>query len=412
MVTIAGRRAAGSKKRAPGKKAGSKGKNKQSQPKPRRSPRGRPKDDREEEDYVEDSSVHDSDVEASETEPETEVLTKQHLPTKAAKKLKEQGLEILALRNALAKAHAGKGPVMVKKAKKSMTDEEKVWFSHVSTANKKYNWGKVKFCNSDTKLIALTGNIFDKWNLKDFQGLGEQELQDAKVRWVTQNKDLVRISMNEVRNYAQSRIRDWVVERLVAKKPVPMPVQVMECAMRKIEYHTDPEKQKIFDLYHDELLFKVLGREHWDWWVRHYNPISGLKDDGSNLVEYGSEAFLVALFENCWEKWQTIALNKAAGKVDKKRKDDVYKTPFIDKDAGVAKWGGWNKKGRDRVKDISKLVKDARAQDHVQQLEDACLQRLRIKHDIVARDAKKGAKKKRKRPVAMEVESDDEFDCL
>lgn len=374
--------------------------------KTRRTPRGAKQDDRDS-DYAIGPT---DDEEESDSETGAQILTKQTIPTQAAKKIKEKDLEIFALKSALAKAQAGSSNTVLKKTK--MTPEEKNWYNSIVTANKKFNWGKVKFCNSDSKLIGLTGNIFDKWNLKEFDGLGEKEKQEAKVSWVTRNKDLVRNAMNDARNYAQSRVRDWVVDRWIAGLMVPTPEQVMGCAMRQEEYHLDVHKKGIFDLYHDELLFKVLGKEHWDWWVRHYNPISGLKDDGSNLVEYNSEALVCALFENCWEKWKIIKENKQAGKVDKERKADVYKTEYIVKDGGVAKWGGWNKKGRDRVSELSRLVKEARAQDHVQEMEAACLERLRIKYKVAEREAKKGAKKKRKRPMVQEEDEDDEFDCL
>ncbi len=241
------------------KKAGAKkDKTVKQQPTPRRrTPRGAKQDDRDSDYAIGPTS---DEEEESDSETGAQILTKQTIPTQAAKKIKEKDPEIFALKSALAKAQAGSSDTVLKKTK--MTPEEKNWYNSIATANKKFNWGKVKFCNSDSKLIALTGNIFDKWNLKEFEGLGEKERQEeAKVSWVTRNKDLVRNAMNDARNYAQSRVRDWVVDRWIAGQLVPTPEQVMGCAMRKEEYHTDPQKHQIFNLYHDELLFKVLGKK-------------------------------------------------------------------------------------------------------------------------------------------------------
>ncbi len=147
--------------------------------KTRRTPRGAKQDDRDS-DYAIGPT---DDEEESDSETGAQILTKQTIPTQAAKKIKEKDLEIFALKSALAKAQAGSSNTVLKKTK--MTPEEKNWYNSIVTANKKFNWGKVKFCNSDSKLIGLTGNIFDKWNLKEFDGLGEKEKQEAKVSWVT-----------------------------------------------------------------------------------------------------------------------------------------------------------------------------------------------------------------------------------
>jgi hypothetical protein len=357
----------------------------------------------------------DSEAENSHQEPDFGKLSAE---TKT-RKLQEQALLIAQLQ---AQVTNGKvkalQPVSAKK-KSSLSEEEKFWSRAISDANKKYNWHKVKFCNSDDKLIALTANIFDKWNLKEFKSLKGQEREDAKAQWVAENQEAVRVAMNSVRNYAQAQVRDWVVDRLLKGQVVPTPDQMRLCALRDGSISTDPEMQEAFRLYHQDLLGKVLGKEHWDSWIRNYSTISSAKEPGTPTeanelcVVPNTEAFLVILFDNCWVKWHYVAELKKAGKKDSKRKDDRWKTKYIDANAGVAKWGGWNKAGRKAVKDLAKLIDAARKEDHVAQLEDECLQRVQANLGITVDDGEQAGKKKRKRKEApAEVESDDEFDRL
>lgn len=363
----------------------------------------------EEEDFSSESEAESSDQEPNFGKLSAEARTK---------KLQEQALLIAQLQ---AEVTNGKvkalQPVSAKK-KSTLTQEEKFWSRAISDANKKYNWHKVKFCNSDDKLIALTANIFDKWNLKDFKSLKGQEREDAKAQWVAENQESVRVAMNSVRNYAQAQVRDWVVDRLMKGQMVPTPDQMRLCALRDSSISSDEELQEIFRMYHQDLLGKVLGKEHWDSWIRNYNTISSAKEPGTPTeanelcVVPNSEAFLVILFDNCWVKWQMVAELKKAGKQDPKRKDQRWKTKYIDANAGVAKWGGWNKAGRKAVKDLAKLIDAARKEDHVAQLENECLQRVQANLGITVDDGEAGKKKRKRKEALAEVESDDEFDRL
>jgi hypothetical protein len=185
-----------------------------------------------------------------------------------------------------------------------LTDEEAIWLHGISDANKKYNWHKVKFCNSDDKLIALMANIFNKWNLKDFKHLKGQAREDAKAQWVAENQEWVRMAMNSVRNYAQSQVHGWVVDQLNAGLFVPTPSQIRLCALRDKSTETDKELQEVFRLYHQELIAKIVGKEHWDTWIRNYYTISLAKEPGTDAeannlcVVPNMEAFLAVLFEN------------------------------------------------------------------------------------------------------------------
>ena len=298
-----------------------------------------------------------------------------------------------------------------------MTDEEKMWLRSVTDATKKYCWGFIKFCQTEEMLVKLTARVFDKWKLKQFEGLVGEARETAKIHWIAQNKDYVRLAMNDIRNYAQAGLRKFIVERLTSGQWVPTPTEVLDCALRNEEFHTEPANHKIFDMYADHLLFKVVGKDHWDTWMRYYGPISSAKPandpQADPYISVGTEAFLVACYENCYVKWECIAEQKMAGTKDPARKDPRHKTTMIDTDGGQVRWGGWNKVGRDRVKDVGKLIKAAREQPHVQEMEQACLQRMRAEHDIEERDKKRGARTRKRKVVEVEAEeSEDEFNSF
>lgn len=328
-------------------------------------------------------------------------------------KIQEQEMQIAKLKAELKKKSPQVVRVVARKGTKK-TREEATWARQISDANKRFNWGKVKFCNHEDKLTKLTGNIFDQWNLKEFKDLKGDELHAAKATWVAENSDYVRQAMNDVRNYAQSQLRDWVVTQTEAGKLVPTAEQVRKCALRDKEFLDTEEGMEIFAIYHDVLLRKVVGKHHWNDWIRHYSTISSAKHkNGDPCIAVNTEALLVALFDNCRLKWGCILEQRKKNKVDNKRKDSRYKCPYIDTDVGQAKWGGWNKKGRNEVRKLCKEIFEARKSEHVAEVEEACLKKVREINDIDERDKKRQekGKKKRKAPVEEE-ESDDEFDQL
>jgi hypothetical protein len=321
--------------------------------------------------------------------------------------LQKQELEIAALKAKL-NARAPKIEIIAPTKISKMTDEQRRWYRNICDQNKKFNWGKVKFCTSESKLTQLTGNIFDGWNLKEFRDLPEDTLQEAKAKWIAENRECVRSAMNEVRNYSQSQLRACIVDRMLKGEMVPTPDQVQLCALRDPSIKDDESMQEVFDLYHDELLFKVVGKEHWDGYIRHYQTICGAGDK----ISVGTEGYLVALHENCYVKWQCIAEQKQNNIVDKKREDPRHKTKYITSEAGQARWGGWTKEGRVAVSNLNKLINTARKSVDAKEIEEACLARVRAAHDVQDDEASSGKKKKRKRKVVEEEEEDDEFDKL
>ena len=83
--------------------------------------------------------------------------------------------------------------------------------------------------------------------------------------------------------------------------------------------------------------------------------------------------------------------------------------PFCDSDKGQAKWGGWNKAGRDFFKKACGLVKTSHVKQSTTKWEIECLAMLRAKHGVKEEEEKRASKKMRKLEEEVE-ESEDEND--
>ena len=335
------------------------------------------------------------------------------LPTQAEKSDEEVRIAALEKKLAIAEATA-KAKSIATKPRAKLTAEERAWLAQVLKVVKKYVWGSVKFCNYDEKLTKLTGHVFDKWELREYEGLDEEALAEAKVQWVAQNSALVRISLNDCRNYAGSQLRSCMVNRITSDRDVPTPAEILDCATREPYLHEDDTKHWIMEFYWNDILFRIVGKDHWDTYIRHYNTISGAHIPGMDkpCITVGTEAFAVALYQNCYDRFHLIAEQQKAGIEDKKRTDPRHKTAMIDCDGGQAKWGGWNATGREYCSELRAKIKDARDRDHVLEMEADCLRRIRTAHDIEARDQRRGAARSRKRKIPEVVEEDDEEDMI
>ena len=195
------------------------------------------------------------------------------LAEQKAKSAKQEE-ELDRLRQALLKEQANNNRPMKPSSRARMTDEEKKWKADIQRAVKIHVWGSKKFINSEEALIKTAAKLFDKWNLKEHEGLTGDELKTARTNWVTRNLELIRVALNDIRNYAQSQLRSVITERIIHGKWVPTPEEINKCAVRDKDFLGNEENHKIFDFYWDTLLFKVVGKEHWDGWIRHYTTIS------------------------------------------------------------------------------------------------------------------------------------------
>jgi hypothetical protein len=301
--------------------------------------------------------------------------------------------------------------IVKSKKRDEMTKDERTWSNVIYDEVKDTLWPGLKFCNTELRCVNATYRVLNRMKPTEFQNLVGNELDEGKAQWVANNADHVRGGLNDVRNYAQSNIRAEIVGRRVAKKWVPSIEQILDCATREQYLDQTEEGKKLFAYYWDVLLMKVVGKKHWDKPFRHYKTIGEAvhadRQDDAACITPGTEAFLYLLFENCEQKWIHLANEKILGK----KHDPTHvncKVPFVDKDAGQQKWGGWSALGRKRYVELKGKIKDARAQDHVKVLEENCLERLRIEHDIVKRDEGRKCKGK-KRKIEEVEEEDDEF---
>ena len=83
-------------------------------------------------------------------------------------------------------------------------------------------------------------------------------------------------------------------------------------------------------------------------------------------------------------------------------------SPYTMTKAGAQKFGGWNKAGRKRYRQLLDLITEARNQPHVLAVETRVLQMVREKHDCDAREANRKGKKKKAN--VEEIDSDHEPD--
>ena len=161
----------------------------------------------------------------------------------------EKDAELQRLKAALLKEQAVNVQPIKPKPRNKMSTEEKRWKTDLQSSVKSWVWGTKKFINSDDVLIQAAGYVFDKWNLKEFERLTGEEREKAKAAWVNKNLELVRVCMNDIRDYAQSQLRAFIVERIVVGQWVPTPEEVEKCALCDQEFLADENNHKIFDVH-------------------------------------------------------------------------------------------------------------------------------------------------------------------
>jgi hypothetical protein len=247
-----------------------------------------------------------------------------------------------------------------------------------------------------------------------YEHLKGKALQEAKNEWIVANREIVRVGLNEIRNYTQGQLRDAVVNMMVSGEKVPTPEQLEMCALRDPKLN-EKENQWIFDVYVDVFLFKIIGKV-WDGNVRHYKTIGSAKvgsgKDAKPSISSGTEAFCVAVYKNYMKRWTYMAECRRRN-VKYDRQNDEAKTDFVSTNQGQARWGGWTEAGRSYFMDLRNKIDKARAAKHVQKMEQDCLNRLRIAHKIVSADGKEAKKSSKKRKAhVMEEEVIDEGDEL
>ncbi len=328
-----------------------------------------------------------------------------------AKALEESRQEQLSLKlqlNILAKQNARA------KARKSeeLTEDEKRWRHRINKGTKTSIFRHCKFIFDEKKLMKATKKLLLDMDLHPLQDLKGAELNKKLAELIPANMDLVRTCLNDTRNYAVSQLRECVVSLMMNGEKVPTPEQLAKCAFR-CDVEKDKEMTSFFDMYVDQFLMKVAMKECWDTNIRHYQEISkALLPDTTSptlCIPGPTEAFLLLVYTNGYHRWKYMAKMKKKGEtID--RKDPQYQVPFCDNDRGQSKWGGWNLAGRQFFKEALIKVSEGRSSENCATFEANVLQRLRDKHDIVARDSARANRGKKRRAVVEEVESDNEFE--
>jgi hypothetical protein len=234
-------------------------------------------------------------------------------------------------------------------------------------------------------------------HIKPFKGYGLSgaELVDRQEFWIAMHKNDVRYALNEKRNYCQGELREHMVKIVAAKKEdlYPDETQILQILERK-GLQKGPnlkQMQGFLDMHWDVLLPKVAGNTNWPPTKRHYNNLSTAETDPKitvdtkkgeekvkfMCVDHTTEAFLVAIWENCYPRWRYQALQKRKKLPVVDTHDDMKGKDYTDAKGGCQKLGGWTKLGKDRVKELAKLNKAAREEPHVKEVETAALERIR-----------------------------------
>jgi hypothetical protein len=307
------------------------------------------------------------------------------------------------------------------KRKKSLTQRRggkndeaaQSWKTRLHKQTKIHVWRPCKFINSEKTLMKATLAVCRGMNLHDMSQLEEDALREAEAVWCADNNNIIRTGLNETRNYAQAQVRELMVNRMILDLWVPSIDDVVDCATRE-DLDSSDDRKKIFEFYWDNLLFRIAGKPLWDQNIRHHGIISTHTPENSPTKPYimaGTEAFICVLFQNCYDKWVYMAEERKKGNTKPDRKHPRMKCPYTDSDAGQKRWGGWNDVGRKRFREYEEKVREARRKKHVLGVEKACLARLRVRHKIEEREAKRG-NKGTKRPLEDDDEDDgcDEWD--
>lgn len=247
---------------------------------------------------------------------------------------------------------------------------------------------------------------------------GETKQEAAKVeakrdRFFEEWSGVMAGAMNEVRNYRQGRVKDACIEKWMKIHNVPnlFPTEDLIIVMKRdfskwepemdAEGHKvgdgDPEKlayyHELFDWYIDVMLPSVCGSNDLTPKIRHFEPVSTAKygeNAGDSLVGKlicppSQEAMALLFFENARRKWEMMYdWKEVKGKKEKfplyspkePTENPEWKTKYSNSHSGQDPFGGWKKKGIARFNEISRMLKEVRAEPNSVVQEKLASQRL------------------------------------
>ena len=111
------------------------------------------------------------------------------------------------------------------------------------------------------------------------------------------------------------------------------------------------------------------------------------------------------------EEDQNGGENKENQDGDKKEVDPRSITPYTLTKSGAIKFGGWNKAGRKRYRELLEKIKATKNEPRVLALEEHMLTLVRAKHKCDEKEAKRKGSKKKK-DDSDDIDSEHECDWL
>jgi hypothetical protein len=245
-----------------------------------------------------------------------------------------------------------------------------------------------KFFQHENRLLLGTKFIMDSINPKELKELDGEERVDAEEMWMAEHKDLVRTSLNGVRNYVIQELREFMMKIFAESKEdlYPNVEQILQLMERKglLKGPNKKAMEAFLDIYWNELVPKVAGHTNWPPSKRHYENLSTATNPprikgapAHPCVHHSSEALLVAIWENFYPKWRYQGIQKRNNEPIVDTHKDMKGLAYTNPKTGRNKFGGWTEVGKDRVKELAKLAKEAREETHVEKVESAALVRIR-----------------------------------
>ena len=269
-------------------------------------------------------------------------------------------------------------------------------------------WREVKFLANDMELLAVCAAVME--NIPEFHDLVQDPVnKDENVqafRTVYGAKFICK-AINEKRTNAQSGMKKAFEKRHNSGHAMPTPAQLKTVIARNLksmeevsevpahsESLTDEERLEIrakgqenaqnrawFQWYWSCLLPAVAGKLNWGYTIRNFMTITGgvhPDDTSKKFVTSSDEALVLAIYENCGQRFPYTAQCKLDNvPVDFAHAN--YPSKWTDNAAGQCEWGGWNKAGRKRYRDLRKSIAGKKRQPHVLALERRLLRRFRRK---------------------------------
>ena len=361
-------------------------------------------------------------------------------PTETEKENEALKLEIIRLKKRQKLDRSGTSAPSGSGTAKAMERE-------VGKTSKTSLWKVCKFLKNETKLNKAAKFVMEQMDLNEFDGLEGAALVEAQENWKASHRKYIRTAMNKQRNYVQQvsfgyqsvtlfanqdanalnpcaliavqELREFMEDEVFAKKKeaeFPNVEQMKHLVMRNKLDDKTPEAErkvyeKLFDNYWNLLLPKAAGHYCWGPTKRHYclpsfDTLDDSDPEGTSLVSASDEAFMLILWENCYDKWwYKEECKRKKEEVDEE--NEAMKTPFTDAKGGQKKFGGWNAEGIKKYNDICSEIEKNRVDEaeYIKAVEESALERIQKAEKVDLE-----GKKKKRSSKSAEIDEDEEDD--